>query len=1475
AVTIATDGRSLSFDPAEDWHGSTKTFTYRVTSENNTEDATVTINVNSVVDAVNDSLTIMEDELPRAIIPPLTSNTDQGFTVTASSFTDANHQPYHAFDNVSPIDGSNNNAWGSTGSTGWIQIQQNQAQHIAYYTITSALTADQAPADWVLEGSNDGLTFTTIDTVSGQGSWGNSETRTFIADNPGQYSFLRLNISSNNGGGHVIIDALQFFSHLGSLDVLANDSFGTNSRVDQITTGPTNGTVTIEPDGNTVTYTPNADFHGVDTYTYEVLTAAGNRETATVTVTVTPVIDAFADSVRISEDSGLIPSLSSANDQGYVITSSGNATTSHQEFMAFDNQESSQVGNSNSWATPPGTTGWLQVQMPEQTQVTSYDITAASLETRQPSDWILEGSNDGSTYTTLDTQSGVTWEGRETKTFTLGSAANFSYYRITISDNNGDVYTGFDSLQFFNNAGGSDNVRTIDVLDNDTFAAGATVAIASGDEPSHGTVTVNADNTLSYRANDDYHGSDSFTYTVTSVAGNTETETVTVTIDSVVDRVHDSLTTLEDAAADIDVLDNDKFESSATVTSTTHGTNGTVSINTNGTLKYTPDAHFNGTDSFTYTVTQDGVSETATVDVTITAVNDVPSFALPASPDQAVLEDAGAQTVAGFATSISKGLSNANASDDESGQTLTFNVTTSNSAAFAVGPAIDATTGNLTYTLADHWNGGPITVTVNLSDNGGTANGGVDTSANQTFTISSTSVNDVPSFTVGANQTVLEDAGAQTVAGFATNISKGLSNPDATDTESSQSLTFNITTDNNSAFAVGPAIDATTGDLTYILADHWNGGPITVTVNLSDDGGTANGGVDRSADQTFTISSTTVNDVPSFSLSANPDQTVLEDAGAQTVAGFATSISKGLSNADATDDESTQTLTFNVTTNNSAAFAVGPAIDASTGDLTYTLADHWNGGPITVTVNLSDTGGTANGGVDTSANQTFTISSTSVNDVPSFNLSASPNQTVQEDSGAQTVSGFATSISKGLSNPDATDDESGQTLTFNVSTDNNAAFTAGPAIDTGTGDLTYTLTDHWNGVINITVTLSDDGGTSNGGVDTSAGQTFSITVTPVNDAPVFGDDSGLSSIDTVTQVPSGSTIDELFADLFTDPIDVQHTEGAHDLAGIAITGNQADPVNEGVWEYSTDGGANWHAVGDVSATSALLLENTDSVRLRFMPVYTYIGAPGQLEVHAVDDSTTETWTSGASQKHYDTTTDDHRAHVSQEEVTLTTETTGKIHVNPPVPISASTDRPVNEPNVEAPSPVAPVPAAHEVAGDTFEEATPTQLVTSHDGDPANTDHHQQSVQRVNERYGSKLITGSVHTGLDTRQNTSSEAATEAWADTVRDWTDRQLAELEEEEQRLDQAPATRDGTPSESPQPTPQKPSENIQDENIEENPEDEAEQVEEADKETTAARGLSKQLAGEAQKEDQSLSQLVEALEALKNESNSTNRRL
>jgi large repetitive protein len=174
---------------------------------------------------------------------------------------------------------------------------------------------------------------------------------------------------------------------------------------------------------------------------------------------------------------------------------------------------------------------------------------------------------------------------------------------------------------------------------------------------------------------------------------------------------------------------------------------------------------------------------------------------------------------------------------------VTFTVTNDSSALFVVQPAV-AQDGKLTFTPADDANG-TANVTVTARDDGGTANGGSDTSAPSTFALTIEPVNDPPSFTKGPDQSVVSLLGAQTVPNWATAISPGPAN------ESSQSVTFIVSNDDNNLFSVQPAI-APDGTLTYtpkLLAV----GSATVTVRAQDDGGNSNSGNDTSPPQTFTI----------------------------------------------------------------------------------------------------------------------------------------------------------------------------------------------------------------------------------------------------------------------------------------------------------------------------------------------------------------------------------------------------------------------------------------------------------------------------------------------------------------------------------------------------------------------------------------------------------------------------------------------
>lgn len=546
---------------------------------------------------------------------------------------------------------------------------------------------------------------------------------------------------------------------------------------------------------------------------------------------------------------------------------------------------------------------------------------------------------------------------------------------------------------------------------------------------------------------------------------------------------------------------------------------------TSGTNGGTADTSSNGNGTAFSTATE-------TAAAPVTAINDLPSFTQ--GGNQTVNEDAGLQTVSGWATGISSGPA------DESGQTLTFLVTTDNDALFAVLPAVSAT-GTLTYTPATNANGS-ATVTVRLQDNGGTANGGQDTSAPQTFQITVNAVNDAPVVSGGTpNLTpVLEDAtnpAGQLISSFlaATDADAGAQTGIAvTGLGNAQGGTWQYSLDGANWNAIGspstsaalllrgtdmvrfiPATDANgTATMAYRAWDQTTG-TAGSTVDLTIGGATGGTTAFSTGTQTANLAITAVNDVPSFVPGSN--QLVFEDSGLTTVAGWATGLSTGPAN------ESGQTLTFEITNNsNPGLFASGPTV-SSNGTLSFQPATNANGSA-TITLRVKDNGGTTNGGVDTSATQSFVIDVTAVNDAPSF--TKGPNVRIMQASPpAQTFPNWATSISAGPS------DESGQTLTFEITGNTDPSlFTVQPSVDSS-GTLTFTPASGVNGYSTITIRLKDNGGIANGGADTSASQTFEIGVNPVNQAPSFTvgsnqsvpEDSGLQTINGwATNIDPGS-----------------------------------------------------------------------------------------------------------------------------------------------------------------------------------------------------------------------------------------------------------------------------------------------------------------------------------------------------------------
>ena len=497
-------------------------------------------------------------------------------------------------------------------------------------------------------------------------------------------------------------------------------------------------------------------------------------------------------------------------------------------------------------------------------------------------------------------------------------------------------------------------------------------------------------------------------------------------------------------------------------------------VNTDGTLHYELKDNVSGVASVTIYLEDNGpstppnqnISDEKSFKITVLSVNDPPSF--EKGPNKYISEDAPEQQFENWAAHISAGPS------DESAQILTFSITTDNDDLFAVYPTISST-GTLFFKTKPDLNG-VANVSVQLHDNGGTNNGGISSSTIQVFMITVYEVNDQPTFTKGSDQIILEDAGEQNIIGWAKDISPGPLN------ESDQLLTFYVTPDNSSLFAVPPEIDVT-GKLTFTPKNDIFGSTL-VSVFLRDNGGVQNGGNNTSAMYQFTIRIESVNDAPSFT--PGPGKTVIKSSGLNSFSNWASNIIPGPVN------EAGQTLNFITATSGDHIFTQDPSV-SPTGTLSFIVASG-TFGSATVSLYLTDDGGTLNGGRNRSDTITFDISVIDANAPPYFTKGL--NQSVPEDCGEIRVTNWATGIDTGAP------DETAQTVTFHVSTDNDDLFSSKPQISSE-GELTFTPAPNLYGEANVNVYLTDDGGTTNGGDDTSDTQKFKIEVLSVNDQPEF------------------------------------------------------------------------------------------------------------------------------------------------------------------------------------------------------------------------------------------------------------------------------------------------------------------------------------------------------------------------------------
>ena len=758
------------------------------------------------------------------------------------------------------------------------------------------------------------------------------------------------------------------------------------------------------------------------------------------------------------------------------------------------------------------------------------------------------------------------------------------------------------------------------VLANDTDADGDPITATNASDPANGAVTLNADGSFTYTPDPDFTGTDSFTYSANDTFSDSAPATVTITVTPVADApvaADDTISTGEDSSLTVPVLGNDTDVDGDTLAVSavdTTGVLGTVT-NTGTAVTYDPNGMFESlrpgqtaTETFTYTVSDGALTDTATVTVTITGVNDAP-----------VLADDVATTAEDTPVTVSP---LANDSDDEGALAIT-GVSATN------GSAVDNGDGTVTFTPAQDFTG-TATVSYTAAD----LDGASDTA---TVTITVTPVNDAPVAGDDA-ENVGEDSSGATLDVLAddTDVDSNPLTVTAVDTTGTTGVVTNngtdVTYDPNGAFEFLPAGETATDSFTYTVSDGTLTDVATVTVTVGgandapvgnddtyqtlqdtalteaapgvltndtdvDTGTTktagaasdpANGTVTLNADGSFTytpdsgfvgvdtftyeVSDGVATDVATVTVTVVPPNATpvataatgsgLEDGGAITV-------------TLAGDDADGDALTFDAGTATNGLVTVPGSVTCDgntpshcTATVTYTPnADYFGGDSFTYTVN----DGTAD-----SAPATATMTITLVNDAPSFTKGT--DQTVAEDSGAQSVTDWATAIAAGPAN------EAGQVVTLSATTDNDALFSAVPTINGG-GDLTYTPAANAFGIATVSVKASDDGGTADGGVAESAIQTFTITVTAVNDVPVADNDSHTTDEDTNVDIPV------LTNDTDADPADVLTVSDLTNTDADAFDGSLAVNPN-GTVAYDPGGVFDHLQVGE-SATETFTYKVSD------------------------------------------------------------------------------------------------------------------------------------------------------------------------------------------------------------------------------------------------------------------------------------------
>jgi uncharacterized delta-60 repeat protein len=671
---------------------------------------------------------------------------------------------------------------------------------------------------------------------------------------------------------------------LNASTVLTNDTDAEGDTLTINTTAivdVTNGALTINADGS-FDYTPNADFVGTDTFTYQIDDGTGDTNQAIVTITVDPINDtpvANSDSYNTGEDVVLNGSTVLVNDtdidgDSLTISTTAISTTVNGDLTLNSNGTFVYTPNLNFNGSDSFT-----YQLDDSNGGTAQAVVDITVNSGNDNPVVNDDSFTMSedavlVVNSVDAEKILANDSDadgDSLTVNTTPTIDVSHGSLVLSDDGGFTYTpngnffGVDSFdyQISDGQGGGDSgtvsitvVNLNDIptttddafnTDEDTPLNGTSILLNDSDvdgdslslitvpftAPTNGNLTLSTNGIFTYTPNADFTGLDSFVYQVSDGVGGSNNGTVNITVNAINDAPVaniDSYNIAEDTVLNgstvlVNDSDIDADTLSVNTTPTANVSNGSLSLSSDGTFVYTPNVNFNGSDSFTYQITDsNGGSDTAAVSITVTSVNDIP---VAVNDSVSTTED----TVLNGTTVL------INDSDIE-GDTLTISATAITDATNGVLNL--SSNGTYSYTPAANFNGEDSFVYQANDGNGGSAQG--------TVTITVEPENDDPVATIDS-YTVNEDVVLTKLVTDGDQLLANDSDIDVSDTLSVNTTPLSDVTDGtltlngDGSFAYTPDVNfAGTDIFTYQITDG-NGGShqaqVTITVAMVNDAPTA------------------------------------------------------------------------------------------------------------------------------------------------------------------------------------------------------------------------------------------------------------------------------------------------------------------------------------------------------------------------------------------------------------------------------------------------------------------------------------------------------------------------------------------------------------------------------------------------------------------------------------------------------------